>query len=876
MQEEQMETGQMEKGISTRLRILFLAVSLIAVLVIAWGLGSLFERPRDSAADNISAAETAMPKLRPGEWIDARVLQGSEPTLRQRSRVNAQLVSRQYSQRSGNVWQFVGPENIGGRVVDLVVDPANGDVVYAAAASGGIWRSADAGDTFSSVWPDTNAQAMGALAMSSTGVLYAGTGESNPGGGSLTYGSGGVFSSLDGGANWTSLGLVDSERISRIIVDADNPDRLFVAATGPLYTPGGERGVYRSLDGGATWTQVLAGLNATSGASDVVLDPNNPNRVYAAMWDHLRQPALRRYGGDGSGLYRSDDGGDSWTRLGPANGLPAMDPDVGRVSIALAPSRSNTLYAIYLTTRGFFSSAWRSNDGGSNWSLLPFDSNLASSQSSFGWWFARIWVDPADAEHVFVAGVPLAESTDGGQTFILQTSIHADQHAMVWDASNPGRVYLGNDGGVYRSQNNGSAPWSFATKQPFTQLYTLDVSQQDSSRLVAGSQDNRCLRSYDNAGASLWNQHGQCGDGLENLINPINQNIVYSCSQYGFCGVSFDGGATSAAIGPVASTVRNWQTPLTFYPSDPTTIFYAGNVVERSDDNGLSWSTISPVLTVTDPFPSPVDPYPFGTVTALAVAVADDNKIMLGTDGGRVWRFDGINWTQLTAANLPTRWVTRVLIHPDNDDVAYISYSGFRDADDTPYVFKTENFGDTWTNISADLPSAPVNALDFDATGRLIAAGDAGVFVRQNDGSWDTYGSNLPMVPVTDIRLSGDQSTLFAATFGRGVYAMDLVATDSDNDGVLSSADNCLEVANADQVDTDGDNFGNACDADFDQNCVINFLDISLWSNNFLGSDPLFDLNNDGAINFIDLSRVADQFLSQPGPSGTISMCTPG
>ncbi len=836
-------------------------------------------------ADQGQISPLAEPKLRPGEWLDIRVLQGSEIAPRQRERVSAQLEARKTRAESqvgsqaklgGPLWNFLGPENIGGRIVDLVVDPTTPDSVYAAAASGGIWRSTNAGDIFFSVWPDDNAQSMGALAMSGTGILYAGTGESNSGGGSLTYGNAGVFSSSNGGLSWTSLGLANSERISRIVVDANNANRIFVAATGPLYNAGGERGVYRSTNGGATWTLVLAGSNTTTGASDIIIDPSNPDRLYAAMWDHLRQPALRRYGGEGSGIYRSDDGGDSWVRLGPANNLPAADADVGRVSIGIAPSDPSVLYSMYLTTRGFFSSAYKSTDGGSTWSLLPFDSNLANSQSSFGWWFARIWVDPADKDHVFVAGVSLAESTDGGVSFISQNTIHADQHAMAWDPNMTGRVYLGNDGGVYRSETNGSAPWTFASKQPFTQFYTLDVSQQDFTRIVGGTQDNRCVRSYDNAGVPVWNQHGQCGDGLENLINPINQDIVYSCSQYGFCGVSFDGGATSSSIGPVASERRNWQTPLAFYPDNPSTLFYAGNLVEKSTDAGLSWTTISPDLTGGDPFPSPVDPYPFGTVTTIAVSPTDEDKIMVGTDDSRVWRYDGVNWTQITAANLPTRWVTKLLIDPDNDDTVYMSYSGFRDADDTPYVFKTTDFGDSWVDISSDLPSAPINSLAFAYGDELIAGGDVGVFKLESSGNWSSLGSDLPLAPVTDLATYDSGGTVFAATFGRGVWQLSLVIVDpSDFDGIPDDQDNCVYVDNADQLDIDNDGIGNVCDTDFNQDCVVNFLDISAFTSNFLSSEPLYDINGDGTVNFLDYIVVVNDFLGPPGPSGVTNICYP-
>jgi photosystem II stability/assembly factor-like uncharacterized protein len=335
---------------------------------------------------------------------------------------------------------------IGGRIVDLAVDPLAPDTVFVAAATGGVWKSSDAGSTFVAAWPSGLSQAMGALAIAPSGRLYAGTGESNPGGGSISFGGKGVYASSDGGAHWAELGLLGSERIGRIAVDPADETRVFVAATGPLFTAGGERGVYRSEDAGQTWTRVLQGDNDTTGASDVHIDPTDPSRVYAVLWDHLRVPDFRRYGGVGSGIYRSTDGGTSWLRL--AGGLPPPGANVGRIGLGLAPANPDRLYAIYVDTTGVFSGFFSSTNGGDSWTQHAANSTLSSSQSTYGWWFARIWVDPADPLRIFVAGVPLVVSTNGGTSWTAQSSIHADQHAMAWDPQSPGRVYLGNDGGV--------------------------------------------------------------------------------------------------------------------------------------------------------------------------------------------------------------------------------------------------------------------------------------------------------------------------------------------------------------------------------------------------------------------------------------------
>ncbi len=319
--------------------------------------------------------------------------------------------------------------------MDIAVDPVAADTIYIAAATGGVWKSKDKGSHFSAIWPATNPQSMGALAISPNGTLFAGTGEANPGGGSITYGGSGIYRSSDGGKTWQLVGLTNSGAIGRIAIDPTNPQRIFAAVAGQLYNHGGERGVYESTDGGSNWTQVLAGDNDTTGAVDLAIDPTNPNRIFTAMWDHLREPDLRTYGGVGSGVYRSTDGGAHWLRL--TSGLPAVSPTIGRIGIALATSNPQQLYAIVNQTNGFFQGFYRSTDGGDTWTKLPNNSTLSGAQSSYGWWFGRLWVDPLDQAHVFAAGVYLCESKNSGSTFTGAFSPHADHHAMAWDLKVP-------------------------------------------------------------------------------------------------------------------------------------------------------------------------------------------------------------------------------------------------------------------------------------------------------------------------------------------------------------------------------------------------------------------------------------------------------
>ncbi|QEV16471.1 WD40/YVTN/BNR-like repeat-containing protein [Streptomyces alboniger] len=660
---------------------------------------------------------------------------------------------------TGGRWKTLGPTNIGGRIVSLALDPKRADTLYAAAASGGIWRSTDAGRTFKSAWPDGWTQAMGAVATGPDGALYAGTGEPNPGGGSITYEGTGLYRSVDGGRHWRRIGLRDSGAISAITVDPRNPRRIYVAAAGSLYNGGGDRGVYRTENGGKTWRRILSGANEFTGATEIVV---RGKRLYAVLWDHRRTPELRTYGGVGSGIFRSDDDGRSWRRLG--GGLPERGPDVGRIGLAVAGEKA---YAIVNRTGGPFEGFYASTDGGDSWRRTPADQKLTESQSTFGWWFGKVWTDPKDADHVQVAGVPLMTTKDGGATWSADdTSIHVDQHAMVWDPRRPGRVYLGNDGGVYRSDANGDGGWVKARHEPYTQLYSVAISPQDTGRISGGSQDNGSLRSW---GGERFNEY-LGGDGEENLINPTDINNVFACYQYGNCFRSTDGGDTLTYFADRTTYKRrNWFTPVVFDPKDTKVLYYGSEVVNRSTDGGATWRPISPDLSG-GPGPDPLYTN-YGTITSIAPA-GDGRTVYAGTDDGRVWVTEdlGAHWTKLAEGR---SWVTRVVVDPRDPDRVYTTHSAYRSGSNKAHVYGSSDGGRSWQDLSGNLPDAPVNDLVLGHGGRLHVGTDQGVFTSRSGGpTWSRLGQGMPAVPVDDIEYDAGHDRLVAATFGRGFYEL--------------------------------------------------------------------------------------------------------
>ena len=536
--------------------------------------------PENETAELAAAANQATPD----ELMDLKRSSGDEITIDMVRRQQAQAEAVPAA-ATGIAWQQLGPYNIGGRMTDVV---ALGDnAVLGSAASGGIWKSTDGGANWTSIWPDANVQAMGAIAKAPDGTLWAGTGEANPPGGGLTYFGDGIYKSTDDGATWQHMGLPDSAAFGRIAVDPTNSNRVFAAAAGHIARSVSQRGVYRTEDAGKTWERVITPTTPFTGGIDLEIHPTNPNIVYAALWDHRRTNGTRIYGGSGSGLFRSKDGGDTWERLeNIVDPLPAYDqtqtglksdPSLGRIGIAVAPSNPNRIYIVAGGPTGPDKGFYFSDDGGDT---LRVGGRAYAANGGFQWWFGKIWVDPEDQNHIFNADVSLRRSTDGGLTWTAvanggtgRVGIHADQQAMDFDRSTvdgnpatPVRVFLGNDGGMWKSDADGAPnTWDKAQNQPWNQSYHLAVSPFDWKRQIVGLQDNGSNKSWvptepSPADPELRNWSGAGGgDGHYNAINPLDDREYYTCSQSSGGGTHSCGRRVDSATGTQTFTVAQLQ-----------------------------------------------------------------------------------------------------------------------------------------------------------------------------------------------------------------------------------------------------------------------------------------------------------------------------
>ncbi|GLH69193.1 hypothetical protein GETHPA_07260 [Geothrix rubra] len=716
----------------------------------------------------------------------------------------------------------IGPAVMGGRVSDLAADPVHPDTFYVGLATGGVWKTVNAGATFAPIFDKQSVASIGAVAVapSDPKVVWVGTGEANDRN-SSGWGDG-VYRSTDAGATWTHVGLAHSKAIPRVVVSPKDPATAYVAVMGDLWTPGGERGLFKTTDGGKTWKAVLkapGALDTRVGCGDVAMDPANPDTLYAALYARQRTPWSFTYGAaasdgqDVGGIYRSTDGGATWHKL--TKGLPTL---TGRIGLDVSRSNPKVVMAVVQSDQGgtagiddVLSKAggvFRSEDGGESWTRM-------NALNPRPFYFSQIRIDPVNPQRVYVAGYMLHVSDDGGRTFRedLFKHVHPDCHALAFPKADPpkaevpkagepahppvtSRLLLGTDGGVYQSYEAGQN-WIHLDHLPAGEFYRITLDDSTPYRIAGGLQDNenwvgpsRTL-SKEGIRNTDWTPIGG-GDGFSCVFDPQDPNLLYAESQGGSLHRfnlrtgEFKPLQPSPAEGQPAFRF-NWNAPLFGSRHDKGVLYLGGNRVFRLTDHGEKWTLISPDLSTQDPGKTTATgsgAETFGVVFALAESPARAGLLWAGTDDGKLWitEDDGAHWTDLTAhVPAPARgqWISRIEPGARDAKVAYLAVDAHRAGLYAPLVYRTADGGLTWQSLAANLPpDVPVKVVREDpANPDLLFAGtEAGLYASLDRGaSWSKFGG-LPPVAVDDIQIQPREHDLVLATHGRSLYVLDDIA----------------------------------------------------------------------------------------------------
>ncbi len=694
-------------------------------------------------------------------------------------------------------WRNVGPASMGGRVADVEGVPGDPTIVYVGSASGGVWKSVNGGTTWQSLFDDQPVASIGDLALEpgNPEVIYAGSGESNVRN-SVSFGNG-VYKSSDGGKTWTHQGLDETEHISRIVIDPRDPKRVFVGALGHIYGPNVERGVFMSVNGGESWEKVLY-IDDHHGVSDLDINPKNPNIVFAGMWFFERKPWTHISGSEEGGLFRSVDGGKTWKKV--EKGLPKL---IGRIGVKVAPSNPSIVYVMAESNEG---TLFRSTDGGESFTKV----NDSTAIVSRGFYYTDLRVDPRDENRVYAIAAGLFYSIDGGKNFArFSRRTHGDYHSLWIDPEDPRRMWQGQDGGVAVSYDRGDN-WEYVNNFVLAQFYQIYADNREPFYYIGGGlQDNGSWygpsRSRESQGIMNreWSTFSG-GDGYYVVVNSDNPELFLSEYQGG--GIMRTDMRSREQIdaspqprrndgGPVGELHYrfNWDAPIVASPHDPDTIYFGGNVVFKSTDFGLTWEVISPDLTTNDAEKQADAGGPIWienttaeyhcSIISLAESPAQTGVVWTGSDDGRihVTRDGGQNWTDVTEkvpgvpANSPVSHVEPSHAAPAT---AYVAFDRHMFDDFRPYIFKTTDFGETWKNVTGELPAkAHVQVVKEDPknTNLIYAGTELGLYASYTGGGdWiRLHLGNLPTVAIHDLLIHPRDNDIVLGTHGRGLWVFD-------------------------------------------------------------------------------------------------------
>ncbi|MHC4811836.1 MAG: WD40/YVTN/BNR-like repeat-containing protein [Planctomycetota bacterium] len=736
-------------------------------------------------------------------------------------------------------WQFLGPTNISGRVTDVAVArDGSAYTIYVAAASGGVWKSSDSGKTWKPVFTEAPTTSIGdvTLAPGNKDIVWIGTGEANIFRSSMA--GCGVYKSVNGGATFEHMGLAGTHTIPRIVIHPKNPDIVYVASSGHEWTDNPERGVYKTNDGGKTWKKVLF-VNAKTGCIDLVMDPTRPDTLYAATWQRIRHrwhDPRNHDGYDGSGIYKTTDGGRTWRPV--HNGLPKARWR-GRIGIDLCQAEPDVVYAFVdnyqsdergpVRDRDSYgrqrrtaikgATVYRSDDGAGTWHQVSQDNKqMARMCATYGWVFGQMRVDPKDPDVIYVMGLALNVSRDSGKTFGKLGGMHGDHHALWIDPDDTDVLINGNDGGANISRDGGRTWEKWITQLPLIQFYNVAYDMAEPFRIYGSIQDHGSRRAIvdlskgrDKIPAQDW-AAAPGGEASTHAVDPTDANIVYSEGFYGSltCNDMLawgrrgrrprDGeegeregegegerrgrrrgraGVRRVALRAPAGQPRprgQWLAPFLISPHDHKVVYHGMNYLYKVTDAGRKAERISPDLTYNDK--GTMGDIPFHTIWAISESPLRKDLIYVGTDDGRVHvtHNGGKGWREIMAGIPRHRWVSRMVASRYHEGTVYMAQNGKRHDDFAPYLFRSNDYGRTWTSIVANIPSGPINVIREDPKNKnvLYVGTDLGVYVTTNRArTWHVLGANLPSTFVHDLVIHPRDDILVIATHGRGMFAMD-------------------------------------------------------------------------------------------------------
>lgn len=702
----------------------------------------------------------------------------------------------QSSTFSGLKLRSIGPAFMSGRISDVAKDPTNPSTWYVATASGGVWKTTNSATTWTPIFDRYGAYTTGAIVVDPTNpnVLWLGTGE-NASQRSAGYGDG-IYKSVDAGRTWKNMGLKQSEHIGKIILDPRDPNVVYVAAQGPLWAPGGDRGLYKTIDGGENWEKILE-ISENTGVADVLLDPRNPDVLYAASYQRRRHVGILVAGGPESSIFKSVDGGKNWKKL--SKGLPGGDK--GRIALGISPQQPDVIYAHIAAEKGK-SGFFRSADRGESWQKKS-DYIIVDPQ-----YYGEIFPDPHQFDKVYVMDMMIHVTSDGGATFERLNSRHkhVDNHALLFDPKDPDYLLVGCDGGIYESWDRGDS-WKFVNNLPLTQFYRVGIDNAEPFyHVYGGTQDNSTL----GAPSQTNNIHGirnsdwfitTGGDGFQTRVDPVDPNILYSQSQYAGI-VRYDKRSgerqdiqPQAKIGEDALR-WHWDSPLIISPHSPTRLYYAAQRLFRSDDRAESWTPISGDLTrnldrnqmeVMGRVWGPeavwknVFTSPLSTIVSLAESRLEEGLLVVGTDDGliQISEDGGSNWRKIDRfPGVPAgAYVTDVFFSPHDRNTLFAVFNNHKQGDFKPYALKSKDLGKTWSNIAQTLPDRHITWTimeDHEKAGLLFLGTEFGLFFSIDEGEqWMQLKGGLPTVAIRDLEIQEREDDLVAASFGRGMFIFD-------------------------------------------------------------------------------------------------------